>query len=107
MDKEGMKGYYVVMDNVRIHDNNRVPAYIEAREYKPWLLPPYSPFLNPIEEFWSKVKQHIKRHPLDSHDTLTPRIIAACQTVSRKDCIGWIRHAESFWNSCLNEERCL
>ena len=21
MDKEGMKGYYVVMDNVRIHDN--------------------------------------------------------------------------------------
>ena len=22
MDKEGMKGYYVVMDNVRIHDNS-------------------------------------------------------------------------------------
>lgn len=47
MDKEGMKGYYVVMDNVRIHDNSRVPAYIEARGYKPWFLPPYSPFLNP------------------------------------------------------------
>lgn len=30
MDKEGMKGYYAVMDNVRIHDNSRVPAYIEA-----------------------------------------------------------------------------
>lgn len=88
MDKEGMKGYYVVMDNVRIHDNSRVPAYIEARGYKHWFLPPYSPFLNPIKEFWSKVKQHIKRHPLDSPDILTPRIMTACQTVSRRDCIG-------------------
>ncbi|KAG0931028.1 hypothetical protein G6F57_010864 [Rhizopus arrhizus] len=51
MDKEGMKGYYVVMDNVRIHDNSPVPAYIEARGYKPWFLPSYSPLLNSIEEF--------------------------------------------------------
>ncbi|KAG0755266.1 hypothetical protein G6F24_011945 [Rhizopus arrhizus] len=32
------------------HDDSRVPAYIEARGYKPWFLPPYSSFLNPIEE---------------------------------------------------------
>ena len=51
MDKEGMKGNYVVMDNVRIHDNSPVPAYIEARGYKPWFLPSYSSLLNSIEEF--------------------------------------------------------
>lgn len=51
MDIEGMKGYYVMMDNVRIYDNSRLPAYIEARVYKPWFFPPYSPLLNPIEEF--------------------------------------------------------
>ena len=50
MDKEGMKGNHVVMNNVRTHDDSRVPAYIEARGYKPWFLPPYSSFLNPIEE---------------------------------------------------------
>lgn len=78
MDKEGMKEYYVVTDIVRIHDNQRVPAYIEMRGTIPWFLLLYSPFLNPIEEFWSKVKQHIKRHPLGSYDTLTARIMAAC-----------------------------
>ncbi|KAG1048948.1 hypothetical protein G6F43_008700 [Rhizopus delemar] len=79
MDKEGMKGYCIVVNNGRIHDNSRVSAYIEARGYKPWFLPPYSPFLSPIEEFWSKVKPYTKKHPLDSHDNLTPRIVAACQ----------------------------
>ncbi|KAI8968059.1 hypothetical protein BDB01DRAFT_733560, partial [Pilobolus umbonatus] len=60
-----------------------------------------------IEEFWSKVKQNMKRHPLDSHDTLTPRTVVACQTVSRRDFEGWIAHSESFWERCMNCEKCL
>lgn len=78
MDKEGMKEYYVVMDIVSIYDNKRVPAYIEVKGYMPWFLLLYSPSLKPIEELWSKVMQHIKRHPLGSYNTLTARIMAAC-----------------------------
>ncbi|KAG1454589.1 hypothetical protein G6F46_008587 [Rhizopus delemar] len=55
---------------------------IEDRGYKCVYLPPYSPFLNPIEEFWSKVKSGIKRNPLDTTDRLTPRIMDAVTHVT-------------------------
>jgi transposase len=45
-------------------------------------MPPYSPFLNPIEECWSKVKKNIRRNPLDKSDMLTPRIAEACKQVT-------------------------
>jgi hypothetical protein len=46
MNREGMKGYYTMMNNVKNHDNKRVLAYITPRGYEPYL-----PFLNSIEEF--------------------------------------------------------
>lgn len=30
-DREGMKGHYIVMDNVKIHGNKRVAAYITKK----------------------------------------------------------------------------
>ncbi|KAI8882214.1 hypothetical protein K501DRAFT_187167 [Backusella circina FSU 941] len=67
-------------------------------------MPPYSPFLNPIEECWSKIKSNIKRNPLDEADTLTSRLPAACGSVTVKDCQGWVKHAETFWDRCINKE---
>ncbi|KAI8090482.1 hypothetical protein BDF21DRAFT_321739, partial [Thamnidium elegans] len=56
-------------------------------------LPPYSPFLNSIEEFWSKVKLGVKKEAFDNGDILTPRIVKSCSEVTLKDCQGWIRHS--------------
>lgn len=28
----------------------------------------------------------------------------AYQTVSVKDCLGWVKHFESYWGLCLDEE---
>lgn len=53
-DKNGMKGHYIVMDNTPIRKPKVIWELIEERDYKCLRLPPYSPFLNPIEEFWSK-----------------------------------------------------
>ena len=44
------------MDNAPIHTPAKIRDLVESRHYKCLYLPPYSPFLNPIEEFWSKVK---------------------------------------------------
>jgi transposase len=66
-------------------------------------MPPYSPFLNPIEECWSKIKKNI-RNPLDKADTLTPRIAEACKQVTASNCQGWIRHAETYWDRCIKKE---
>jgi hypothetical protein len=33
-----------------------------------------------------------------------PRIGEACSTVTVEDCQGWIRHAETYWDRCLQRE---
>ena len=51
LDRNNMQGYYLVMDNAPIHTPAKVRDRIESRDYKCLYLPPYSPFLNPVEEF--------------------------------------------------------
>ncbi|KAI9471934.1 MAG: hypothetical protein EXX96DRAFT_642180 [Benjaminiella poitrasii] len=47
---------------------------------------------------------NIKRNPLDKADNLTSRLPGACGSVTVQDCQGWIRHAETFWDRCINKE---
>ncbi|CEG67929.1 hypothetical protein RMATCC62417_04276 [Rhizopus microsporus] len=107
LDRNGLHGYYIVMDNAPIHKPATIRKLIEDRGYKCVYLPPYSPFLNPIEEFWSKVKSGIKRNPLDTTDRLTPRIMDAVTHVTLKDCRGWIKHSVSFFPRCIAKEEML
>ena len=88
LDKHDKKGMFIVIDNCRIHHSRFVVNLIHSRGYKPLFMPPYSPFLNPIEECWSKIKQNIRRNPLKKGDELTPRIAEACKTVTVEDCQG-------------------
>ena len=60
LDTNDMKGHYTVMDNAPIHTPVKVRVLVESRGYKCLCLPQYSPFLNPIEEFWSKVKAGVR-----------------------------------------------
>ncbi|CEP15290.1 hypothetical protein [Parasitella parasitica] len=103
-DKTDKKGMFIVLDNCRIHHSAFVVDAINKRGYKPLFMPPYSPFLNSIEECWSKMKKHIRRNPLDKADTLTPRIAESISKVTIDDCKGWVRQAETFWDRCLNKE---
>jgi len=107
LDRHEMNGRYIVMDNAPIHKSPEVANLIESRGYKAAYLPPYSPFLNPIEEFWSKVKAGIKRDTLTVTSNLSDRIIESAKKVTVSDCEGWIRHAHSFFERCLNRERLL
>src|SRR6202044_2160198 len=56
LDKHSMKGMNLVMDNASIHKTTHIRAIIIDRGYIPVYLPPYSPFLNPIDEYWAKLK---------------------------------------------------
>ena len=107
LDDAGITGRYIVMDNAPIHQSDRVSAVIIKRGFKPLYLPPYSPFLNPIEEFWAKVKARVRRSPLDDHDSLAPRIRDAALHVTPQDCEGWIRHSITFFDRCLAKEKLL
>ncbi|KAG1526034.1 hypothetical protein G6F52_002794 [Rhizopus delemar] len=52
----GMNYKYLVLGNASIHRANLVRDWVEQRGYQILFLPPYSPFLNPIEEFWPNLK---------------------------------------------------
>jgi DDE superfamily endonuclease len=82
LDRNNMKRHYLVMDNAPIHTPIKVRELVESAGYKCLYLPPYSPFLNPIEEFWSKVMAGVRRIALTADDQLSDRICEAVQMVT-------------------------
>jgi transposase len=78
-------GYFLVMDNAPIHCLAKVRDLVETKGYICLYLPPYSPFLNLIEEFWSKVKAGVRRNALTADDPLSDRICESIQMVARAD----------------------
>ena len=54
------RGQIVVLDNLSSHKGDDIRQMIEAAGCELWLLPPYSPDLNPIEKMWSKVKEFLR-----------------------------------------------
>lgn len=52
---------YIIMDNASIHKTATVRESLARRNYILKFLPPYSPQLNPIEEFFSAFKSRVKQ----------------------------------------------
>lgn len=51
----------VVMDNINFHKTDKIRALIESVGCRILYLPTYSPDLNPIEHYWFKIKQQIRK----------------------------------------------
>jgi hypothetical protein len=98
---------YLVFDNCAIHKTLIVQDLIRQNGYKIIFLPPYSPFLNPIEEFWAKLKSVMNKDPLSlqKNTTLSDRIRRASNKITVADCQGWVRHSLTFWPRCIARER--
>jgi transposase len=84
-------GDIVVMDNLQPHKNPAVRRMIEAMGCELWLLPPYSPDLNPIEMMWSKVKQLIRGAEPRTFETLIQAVFGAMDAVTAADAEGFFR----------------
>lgn len=52
---------------------SEVQAYIKGCGYKATSLAPYSPFLNPTEEFWTKVKAGAGRDHIKINDNFSEK----------------------------------
>ncbi|KAG0747073.1 hypothetical protein G6F57_001098 [Rhizopus arrhizus] len=71
MDRhEQFRGHYLVTNNAPIYTHEDIQKHIESRSYGCVYLPPYSPELNPIEQFWSVCKSKLKREQLLDEETL-------------------------------------
>ena len=99
-----MKGNYLVMDNAPIYTPVKVHEIVESRGYKCLYPSLYSPFLNPIEEFWSKVKAEVRKNALTTDDILSDSICESVQMVTQADWQALIRQAVSFFPRCKRRD---
>jgi transposase len=49
------------MDNASFHRKGRLRALAEGAEHRVLFLPPYSPELNPVENFWAWLKGRLRK----------------------------------------------
>jgi transposase len=86
------EGQIVLMDNLSVHTSGWVRELIEQRGCKLWLLPSYSPDLNPIEEAFSKVKELLRRAQARTLEALFEATAQALDAVSASDASGYFEH---------------
>ena len=94
-----MKGHYLVMDDAPIHSSTDIGKYINSRGYRYVYLPPYSPELNAIEQFWSVVKSKVKRNKFLEKESLMTRIGEACDSLYLSDFKGFVSHSANVLTS--------
>jgi transposase len=82
-------GQIVLMDNLSVHKAAWVRDLIEDKGCQLWLLPPYSPDLNPIEEAFSKVKNLIRKAKARTLEALFAVTGRALEAISTEDARGF------------------
>lgn len=92
-------GTQLLMDNVRFHDTRRVREAIRDRGFQAVFTPPYSPWCNPIELAFSKVKTvyrtHAQSHPSSDVDEFIGRVNGSLMSVTARDCRAFFSHVQT------------
>ncbi len=99
-DQEGenMRTFVITWDNVAFHHSQAITTWFEVHPRLVSLfLPPYSPFLNPIEEFFSAWRWKVYDHQPHDQMSLLEAMDAGCRDITVDDCQGWIRHTRRFY----------
>jgi len=76
----------VILDNLGSHKVPGVAEAIVGAKAKVLYLPPYSPDLNPIENFFAKLKALLRKAAKRSTETLWEEIAQLLQSVSSQEC---------------------
>ncbi|KAF9371346.1 hypothetical protein CPC16_003119 [Podila verticillata] len=103
LDKYDLKGMNLVIDNASIHKTDHTQVYVRSQGYTPVLLPLYSPFLNPIEEFWAQMKL-VFQHQKLGEDTMQQQLTEATASVTGDNIQGYIRNAHKKFPVCIQME---
>ena len=85
-------GQIVLMDNLSVHKGKWVRELIEEKGCQLWLLPSYSPDMNPIEEAFSKVKGLLRKAKARTRGALFEATHRALSAVTVEDACGFFAH---------------
>ncbi|KAF7685165.1 Transposable element Tcb1 transposase [Cucumispora dikerogammari] len=97
--------FVFVLDNVPFHHSVEIATLIENSGHRLLFLPPYSPFLNPIENLFSKSKQYVRQERVNNQKELFAAIERSFGVVSPIDSNGYYRHMLGFLSRCLSKEK--
>ena len=86
-------GDIVVADNLSSHKVTGVREAIGARGATILFLPAYSPDLNPIEQFFAKLKSALRRLAPRSRETLYRDVALTLSKVGSNECANYLAHA--------------
>lgn len=84
--------------------SGQIDETIVARRYRSIYLPPYYPELNPIEQFWSIVKNKVKQCSFKATEDLATRIAEACNDIHPKRLQAFFQHSAKCFEICLRAE---
>ncbi|MCB1820325.1 MAG: transposase [Candidatus Competibacteraceae bacterium] len=73
------KNCMIVMDNARFHKSEETREIIEDHGHQLLFLPPYSPDLNPIENYWAILKGKLRKI-VANFQNLFDALVAVFQT---------------------------
>ncbi len=94
----------LIMENVRFHGAEAVRNLIASTQHELMFLPPYSPFLNPIEKMFSKWKGAVRKCNVLNEQELFNTMDACWLRITASDCAGWERNSRSFLFRCKRRE---
>ena len=86
-------GDIVIMDNLGSHKGKAVRSAIRAAGARLFYLPKYSPDLNPIEQFFAKLKHWLRKAAKRSTDAVYDAIGPILDTVTSVECANYFANA--------------
>lgn len=97
-EQAGHPVYVIVWDNVSFHRSVLIQEWFNNNhQFINVFLPPYSPFLNPIEEFFSAWRWKVYDRQPYTRENLLQAMELACGDIGVDSCQGWIRHTRGFF----------
>lgn len=99
-----MSNMKIIVDNCAIHKTKDIITLVTNNGHELLFLPPYSPFLNPIEEAFSKWKNYILMKKSENQNDLEISILGGFSNITSEDCQGYFTHMRSFLSKCIKRE---
>ena len=86
-------GDIVIIDNLGSHKGKAVRRAIRAAGARLFFLPPYSPDLNPIEQFFAKLKTMLRKAEERTISATWQRIAQLLDAFAPNECANYLKNA--------------
>ncbi len=83
--KNKYENHLIILDNAKFHKANEVTNNINASKNKVIFSLAYNPHLNPIENFFSQLKNHVRNESPTNHEDLKKEIKNIIENKISKD----------------------